>query len=193
MTQGAAENREYARRMLTRVDQHNAFTTEQVGAWSRWLTASLLALNGAGALAALGAAQRTDGAWIAGAIFAVGIIMALLSGTCLQEVYNEVPIPLLHQDEYWTGVSITGMRDGERERALAAEAVKASRWDHVPPILGWISGVLFLAAIVVLGIAVTREADRTERRCAQIERDMLSAKPKRTNSVELYQALGCQP
>lgn len=186
-----AFNKAFALRVISRVDQHVSFATDQVGSWAKWLTASLLAINGAGALASLNAASEADNSWIAGVIFAVGILAALLSGVAMQEVYNMVPEPMLEQDDYWTVVSITGARDSEREDVLRSAASKASRLAILPPLLGWISGCLFLAGIVTLGLQVAQHAAANEQQCATLKRDMLSPNQKNSRSLELYKALGC--
>jgi hypothetical protein len=82
------QNRRFAERLLTRLDRNQGFSWEQVASFSKWLTASLLAVNGAGGLAALSLLKEGGGSWLPAVLFGVGLLMALLSGTALQHFYN---------------------------------------------------------------------------------------------------------
>lgn len=185
-------NKRYAQRVLTRIDHLQGFAAEQVASTAKWLTASLLAVNGAGALAAVNA-LKDGGAWLPSLLFTLGIISALLSATAMQEIYNNTSDPLLSHDNYWIQVADNGYRDPNEEDSLQAASTAAMRLARMPPILGWISGLLFLAGAVLLALNVTSGESANARRCLSIERDMLSARPKRANSAELYTALGCGP
>ena len=145
-------NRAFASRTLERIRHHEIFAAEQVASTAKWLTASLLAVNGGGAIAVLNRTQTLDHAWGAGILFMMGIAFALLSGTGLQEFYNRVGNPLLNLDEYWTRVSLTGHRDQDTERSLKEPIDKLHRFAFIPPLMGWISGILFLFGSVLLAL-----------------------------------------
>jgi len=191
-TQDTDFNKRYAQRILTRIDYLQGFAAEQVASTAKWLTASLLAINGAGALAAVND-LKDGGSWLAALLFTLGVISALLSATAIQEVYNNSSDPLMENDNYWIQVAVSGYRDPDEEDSLQAASTAAMRLARVPPILGWISGLLFLAGAVLLALNVTSNESVNARRCLSIEQDMLSARPRRANAAELYTALGCRP
>ena len=153
---GSELDRHFATQKIARITREIEFTSDQVGSWSRWLTASLLAINGGGALATLNQAKVGDFSWCAGALFASGIIFALLSGTLLQELYNRRIGPVLECDEYWSEVKFTGARDNSREEVLDKQLKKVLRFSWVAPSLGWMSGILFLVGCYFLAANVTR-------------------------------------
>jgi hypothetical protein len=186
-------NRQFAERVLTRIDRMQAFTSEQVASFSKWLTASLLAVNGAGGLASLNLLQRSSDAWLAAMMFGLGIVLALCSGTILQEIYNRATPPLLDQDNYWATVSIDGVRDGDLEAQLEEQSRKPLRFSWAPPLLGWLSGFSFIAGAVAMAVAATPDNSARSSACLRIEQDMLSVAPKRANGAEIYSALGCKP
>lgn len=61
---------------------------------------------------------------------------------------------------------------------------------------GATGGILACAGIYFLAIGAAR-ADKAaianDQRCLTIQRDMLSAKPQRSDGPDLFQALGCRP
>ncbi len=185
--------RAFAERVLKRIDQHQQFAFDQVGSMAKWLMASLLAVNGAGAIAAINAVNSGKGPWAAGLLFALGIGSALISGVAMQDVYNAIPEPLLKQDEYWTGVTVTGVRETAIEEEHKNQTAKALRFQFVPPLLGWISGLLFVAGAITLAFHVEADDQANRARCLSIQNDMLSAKPRRRDGIELFKALGCMP
>lgn len=63
---------------------------------------------------------------------------------------------------------------GSTRISLAALAVAAI--SAIPTVYGW-----------------ARHDDANDRRCLAIQRDMLSARPRRTDGPDLFQALGCRP
>ena len=185
--------RALAERILKRIDQHQQFVFDQVGSMAKWLMASLLAVNGAGAIAAMNAVDSGKGHWAAGLLFAVGVGCALMSGVAMQDVYNAIPEPLLTQDNYWTGVSITGERDGGVEELHKTATAKMLRFRLLPPLLGWISGLLFIAGAITLAFHVEADDRANKARCLSIQNDMLSAQPQRRDGIELFRAFGCMP
>lgn len=143
-------NRAFALRALARIRDQETFAAEQVASMAKWLTASLLAVNGAGAIAVFNRAGAVNHSSAAGILFMLGIAFALLSGTALQEFYNREGDPLLALDKYWTRVSLTGVRDEEAEKNLRLPIDTLNRFAFIPPLFGWISGILFLVGAVLL-------------------------------------------
>jgi hypothetical protein len=185
-------NRRFAERVLTRVDRHSGFAWEQVASFAKWLSASLLAINGAGGLAALALVRDHGGSVLPPVLFGLGMLLALLSGTALQEIYNNLAEPLLEHDNYWTSVVIDGVRDGDIEEKLEAETKKGRRFSYIPPLLGWCSGISFIAGSIALALASGSIGSASKAACLSLEQDMLQAKPQRPNGPELFNALGCK-
>lgn len=77
---------------------------DQVTGMSKWLTASLFAANSGGLLTVLNTADKLSNPEVPGAMFAGGLIFALLSGTALQEIYNQMSEPLSDLIVYWSEV-----------------------------------------------------------------------------------------
>jgi hypothetical protein len=190
-TKGEVDERENARRVLERIDRQSTFVAEQVNSMAKWLAASLLAVNGAGALATLNAAKATS--YWPSIIFVVGVILALLSGAGLQEIYNRLSDKLHDFDVYWTRVMLGAQRNSEDESKLEHAVDSVTRWAAAPPVLGWLSGFAFLVAASLLGLAVSAANSLDTARCEDIQKDILSANPKRTDGIALYSALGCKP
>lgn len=119
---------------------------QQVG-HSKWLNASLLAINSAALFAITGQLEHLDSTALVAGPFVAGVITALLSGYCLQEFYQLSTTPVFRSWEYWSKVSITGKRNIRFEMYLRKLFKKIFRWAWVPPALGWISGLCFLSGI----------------------------------------------
>ena len=123
--QGEPDERENAKRVLERIDRQSTFVAEQVSSMAKWLSASLLAVNGAGALATLNATNSSLH-W-PGIVFVVGVILALLSGAGLQEIYNRLAEKLHDFDIYWTRVMLGAQRNSEVELNLETAFMTLTR------------------------------------------------------------------
>lgn len=124
----------------------------------RWLTASLLTVNGGAAIAALNSDHIAAYFKIlSGICFGFGIIAALLIGVIAQRIGLKALQPLVEFQGYWLSV----VDDGERDEALEAEYTKKlqsrSRWAWASPAMGWISATLFLGGLAFMGIGLMRE------------------------------------
>ena len=135
----------YASAKLVRVHRSIANTSEQYVANSKWLTASLLAINGAGAIALLNGGHSPRDMIAAGLLFVGGLVFALLGAAAIQDIAGRVMPRLYAAEDYWNGVSVDGCRDEQREAELTANVDKAYRWSWLPPLLGWLSGLAFIA------------------------------------------------
>lgn len=189
---GELFNKALAARVVTRIDRHQSFVADQVSSMAKWLMASLLGINGAGAIAVLNAAKESTDLAIPGLLFVLGTGAALLSGVTMQKFYNGVSEPLLAQDSYWTEVAIRGTRSVSTEQENSESFTKSHRLAFLPPTLGWISGFLFLTAALLSMKTIIETKSRIEARCLTLQRTMLSTKPHHTDSFELFKALSCK-
>jgi hypothetical protein len=190
VSEDVRRNKAFAERVLVRADRQTGFAADQVASMSKWLMASLLAVNGAGALAAIN--SQTTAAWWPAALFGLGMVFALLNGVVLQEIYNNSANELFESDKYWTDVSIHGVRDALIEEKLLESAKNVMRYSYLSPLAGWVSGVLFLLAGGLLSTALLRENTGNTKRCAALLHDIISSHPKRPDGIELFTALGCK-
>jgi hypothetical protein len=119
----------------------------------RWLTASLLALNGGAAVAML-SSETFDAATKLNscACFVVGIVFALLVGVGGQRANMRVMPKLNDQLGYWLAVSHDGERVLEREQELDAELKKAQRVGIAVRACGWFSALAFLFGTAAIGV-----------------------------------------
>lgn len=141
-----------ALRNLERVQQSRKLATEQGVSWAKWLTASLLAVNGAGAVAVLNSVEKLHRPDVSGAVFIGGLALALLSGWGLELSYFR-QIPFAEDLEFfWERVSDTGVVDEAEKEELERRALIIRRWDWAPPLFGLLSGLVFVAGAIVVAL-----------------------------------------
>ena len=125
----------------------------------RWLTASLLALNGGAALAILSNETLTGSTkFSAGAFYLFGIVFALLVAAVGQRVNRKIIPNLNDQLGYWLAVSYDGQRVEGREQELNDEVKASMKFGLVGQLFGWSAGLLFFAGSVTVGLDL-REDD----------------------------------
>lgn len=141
------EGRIRAQIALRRIETLEKLASDQATTQSRWLNASLMAVNSAGVVASVAAGDAL--APLIG--FSIGTGATLLSGVVLQENYlNHLPKRLRDQEPYWIRVSITGERDEDEEAAMQ-DAANENTWVHwTAPLLGYVSGAAWLASVIAL-------------------------------------------
>lgn len=157
---------------------------------SGWLNASLFALNGGGALASVNAVDRLDSpAWPV-AVFAVGLIFAMISAVLIQR-FLSVTIP--HAEkllEIWRSAEIYGELDEGAYEMEKGALLKAESWSWTPQALGWVSGLCFLAGGAVFAIDEVNPPPRYQTMCKRLQTEMLTS--SRTSPRELFTSLKCQ-
>lgn len=119
---------------------------DQVTGMAKWLTASLFAANSAGVITVLNSANKLSDPTIPASLFSAGLILALLSGTVIQEIYNRLSDPLADLVEYWAEIEAGAPMDQERQEKICGRVEAISKWSWTAPVPGWISGVLFVGA-----------------------------------------------
>jgi hypothetical protein len=187
-----AVTRQVAEHEALRLERALSGSTDQLLKMSGWLTASLLAINGAGALATLNAAPNANDLTIPGLLFGGGILTAMLSAVAIQSFQEAVAGPLDALINYWRGAQIYGERDTLVEEELRKPLNKVNRFSFVPPAIGWLSGLLFFAGAITLALIVAQPDQAALNRCEVLQRDMTSLEPRRADSRELFTALGCK-
>jgi hypothetical protein len=76
----------------------------------------------------------------------IGIIFALLSGAGLQEIYNRFSDNMNNAYQYWLSIRDGETRDEEKEDKILKTETRWNKLSIIPPILGWISGLIFAVA-----------------------------------------------
>lgn len=131
-------------------EDFETFARDQVAVQARWLNASLLAVNSGGIIATLQADTNETFALVA---FIVGVGATLIGGAALQEFYrSEIPRQLRSGERYWREVSLSGMRDEEKEKEISTEMGRGSWLAYAAPGLGYFSGIAWLAGVLALGL-----------------------------------------
>lgn len=134
--------------------RHFEISVDQVTGLSKWLTASLFAANSGGLLTILNQSQKIAYLELSGGVFIAGLVLALLSATANQEIYNRMSDPLADMISYWHEVRITGSQNKEEHDKIAARMTKINRWLWIGPIVGWLSGVAFITGAVTIAVGL---------------------------------------
>ena len=183
--------RHHVRHAQRRLETGSAQATEQMISLSKWLTASLLALNGAGALFTMNALDRLDYPLLPAGLFAAGLLLSMGSGVANQSISSRgvnAAEPLI---ALYNAADLSGQIDVEEEILLIAGLQKSTRYSWLGPILGWVSALAFAAGSISLGADVaTPDRERTST-CRTLAKDMLSRSASRSDSRENFTALGC--
>lgn len=136
-----------AKRVVERIDKQAAFVSTEYGTISRWLTASLFALNGGGAAAFMNANAGAGGRLVPMVLFGSGVVFAMFGAMIVQETYGNLADLLRRQDLYWSRVMVSGRRLRWAEALFKASRRRRYRRAWLAPCLGWISGALFVCGI----------------------------------------------
>ena len=128
-------------------DKHHDLSAEQVVGLSKWLNASLLAINGAAMIAIINNSDHVKVSIFAISCFISGILMPILSAYVLQVLYSNITSPVFDSYIYWSEVEISGQQDLQTESDLKIALDRAFKFQLVPPALGWLSALAFIAGI----------------------------------------------
>ena len=184
--------RDIADHQIGRLEYSSSIAGDQLVKTSGWLTASLLAINGAGAIAVLNAVDRIANPMIPASLFCTGILFTMLNAVSIQAIMAKLQSSLENLIGFWRLVKIRGNRDETAEADLTKAYRRISRFSWIPPVLGWVAGALFFGGVAAIALNVKSPLAAQSYRCAGLQRDMLASKPKRADSRELFVALSCK-
>jgi len=158
---------------------------------SRWLIASFLALNSGGIVTST--AQRGDlkAPFLVGFVFFLGVVSALLCALWATFSAGSYIKAVQSASEHAKSLSI---ESDPQEFLYVSEKIPSSGSALIGPVLlGLSSGVIFIVGTAAFVLQQKPKDSANERRCLAIQRDMLSARPRRADGPDLFQALGCRP
>lgn len=135
--------RRAARQMIDHLSESMKTVLSEIGALGRWLTASLLAVNGASALAIFNASEKLAHPRVDGGPFAAGVLAALLAGVLLQRASIRGAAMAGEIIGHSILVEQTGVMHPEAKRLAETMNARAQRNGKWPQIAGWVSAVLF--------------------------------------------------
>lgn len=190
--EGAEITKAAARRLGEVFVKQQDYLLSEHSAMARWLTASLLILNGGATLAIFNAAEKLHNTFMAASLFIGGIFAALLIGVLNQQANRKGGAILGEAIGQTFVVAHTGEYTAEAQMVaenIDARMAKAGRW---PAKAGWLSALLFLAGAAVTAWDVPAASPRLDRQCRWLQKDMLQSKPRRADSRELFEALQCR-
>ena len=152
-----------ARAEVQVLDEIRAATLEQHTEMFKWLIASLLAINGAAAVAMINAHEisAVHRVW-AGACFIVGIFFAMVVAVVAQALSAKYLNPLQKLKGYWLTAEIDGTRDESLEENLQGELLRSIRLGWIAPTLGWISGIFFALGLIAVAHGILRNDSDNE-------------------------------
>lgn len=179
------------RRRVSRLENFEAFASTEVANFSRWLTASLLASNGAGALAVVNASSSTHGLILPGALFFLGLSSALLSGWLNQYVVLRFLRSTESLSDIYNKMADGIALDQEFVKTEEAKLRDATKLQKYPPTAGWVSFAFLTLGAISLSAPIKAERDAKEKLCAPLQREMLSDMPTSVEARERYIALAC--
>lgn len=162
---------------------------------AEWVLLTFFALNSGGLLTVLNSDGRIANAEMCGTIFFIGLMFSLFTGVsgmfALGAVSAQSSAVVTHMRYYETRHENIDVEFSNDLGKLLKP--RAERWMAIPITTGIITGLLALSGVVVAYLGYQPGAAANERRCAAIQKDMLSATPLRSDGPELFSALGCRP
>ena len=145
------ENRVLAGHVIEMYQRVEATLMSSLTDISKWVLTSLLAINGAAAVATWGIQMPPGYKVASSAAFVLGILAALLCGHIGVKLIGRAMRPIGEQIGYWITVQADGIRAEECEDFDAIDRV-ASKGNLLPTLIGWFSVVLFVFGIVIAGL-----------------------------------------
>lgn len=151
-------SRAAALREISTLDDMRRLLLEQHSHSYKWITASLLAINGGAAVTILGQ-ENLDPIWkvIAGGCFAIGILLALSVAVASQKINILALVPIQRQIGYWLTVSVDGHRLDDLECSLQNELRASAKFAWIVPGLGWLSALTFVLGLSAIAFPLLNQ------------------------------------
>lgn len=121
---------------------------------ARWITTSLLAINGGGAVAILGQAMATDAKLVSSFLFASGILSALASAHLGIKAATKVLAPMGNAIGYWISVKQDGYRVENLEGHETDMNALVKKETKIPALLGYASVAFFTGGLIAAAVGM---------------------------------------
>lgn len=145
-----------------------------------WVAATIVALNAGGLATTIGMIDHLNHPFLISSGFFTGLMFMLSSAVC-------AIISSFDNIRYLTKTAsarLHGNEDPVGNRPL--------KYALITVVLAVLALLSFVTSAILV-VADYREDKANDRRCLAIQRDMLSAQPRRADGPDLFQALGCRP
>ena len=150
--QPARELRLLAKRRSEYYDKHYDLACDQLTSVSKWLTGSLLAINGAALISIASNVTSFEESKFVAIPFIGGLFCALLSAVLIQWLYDGRSEPLSDFADYWCTVEETAVRNIDEENRLVLIIKKWNDRTWLAPAAGWLSGILFFIGAAMFAL-----------------------------------------
>jgi hypothetical protein len=150
LNEDPAENRRLAIYQRELMQSAATAATSEAVALQRWVLTSLLAINGAAAVAVWQGDLPPSGKILACSIFAVGLILALLTAQTSVGNLPKLLEPVHQLAFYWYSVEDDGIRDPDMEELDEMKA-RVDSIRRLPVMLGWLSIFCFIVGLASTG------------------------------------------
>lgn len=166
--------------------------TDLLTSVSAWLASTFVALNASLVPLILSYSERTSYPRSALALAVLGLAVALMTAVFICHhfsragvAYAEVigSIEAVDADGDLTSMAKINTEPTDR---LEGQTRRLAVWMLAAPLL-------FLASVAIFGFGFEFEDTSNLSRCTALQGDMLSARPRRQDAADLFQALGCRP
>lgn len=144
-----------------------------------WIAATIVALNAGGLATAIGMIEHLDHPFLISSGFFSGLMFMLSGAVCA------IAASFDHMN--YLGKTADARSSGDEE------TVVERRTTYLTATAGLTVLALLSFIITAFSVVVDYRQDKANnRRCLVIQRDMLSAQPRRADGPDLFQALGCR-
>ncbi|WP_235516878.1 hypothetical protein [Sphingomonas sp. Leaf28] len=156
-----------------------------------WLGAAFAAFNAAALATALTFAEKMDHPVVVCALFLTSLLLIFATGVAYAYALSEITDAVSENTQIFN-VSRPNIDDENYAEKLGM-LDKLGENLHPTIIIALLAGVFTLAGVVTFSSGIEMTNPANDRRCLAIQHDMLSASPRRSDSADLFQALGCRP
>lgn len=177
---------------ITILEAGSKRATDMLTSVSAWLASTFVALNASLVPLILSYSERTSYPRTALALAIFGLAAALTAAVFLchhfsraGHAYAEV-ISSIEAVDADGDLAAMAKINSEPTDKLEGQSRRLAMGIMVPPLL-------FLASVATFGFGFEFEDSSNLSRCTALQSDMLSARPRRQDAADLFQALGCRP
>ncbi len=153
-TNGLDRVRKVAEINLSIVLESKKQLTDMHGAAFRWILATLVTINGGGAIGIVGTDKISYyGKISGGSCFCTGVFFALMLAYANMIAIQKLLKPTMSILDFWAIALVSGHYDeNDISNRQGSLQMQTAPWTIASHVLGWVSVVFFLAGVVQIGI-----------------------------------------